>query len=89
MPERLQPENWESRTRRVRDLANILPILAALLLLPPVILLFAVPVSVGDIPLVAVYLYGVWAIVIFLAFVVARRLEAVERHPEISPAERD
>lgn len=88
MAEPLQPEDWEARTRRARDVANILPLAAALLLLPPIILLFAVPATIGHVPLIAIYVYLVWAIVILFAFVVARRLGAVEQDPGPSPDER-
>ena len=44
-----------------RDAASLLPVAAAILLLPPVIVVFAAPVLIAGIPLIVVYVFGVWA----------------------------
>ncbi len=56
-----------------RDLAVALPVVAVLLLMPPLIRIFATPATLGGIPLIVVYIFAVWAAAILLAFVVARR----------------
>lgn len=75
----LRTEDWDARTRRIRDVATVLPAAALALLLPPLILVFAVPVLLFGIPLIVVYLFGVWAVLIVIAMQVARRLERAER----------
>lgn len=67
-----------SRSQVVRDAAMALPFLAAVLLTPPFIIIFAAPASVGSIPLIVAYLFSVWAVIIVVAFVIARRLAAAE-----------
>jgi len=59
---------------RTVDAARVLPVLGVLLLMPPVITLFAGIVDVGGVPLVVVYLFGVWLALIVCAALLARRL---------------
>src|SRR5690606_28515961 len=54
-------------THGVRDAATILPILAIVLIVPPLITIFAVPIRLAGIPLIVVYLFGVWALVVAAA----------------------
>jgi hypothetical protein len=56
-----------------RDIAAILPVAIVLLLTPPLIRIFATPTTLGGIPLIVVYIFAVWATVILIAIVVARR----------------
>ncbi|WP_372501379.1 hypothetical protein P7L66_20155 [Tistrella mobilis] len=62
----------------IRDLAGVLPYAAILLLMPPIILIFTAPVQIAGIPLIVVYLFGVWALIVAGAFVVAERLRRQE-----------
>ena len=55
---------WQADAQGTRDAATLLPVAAAVLLLPPFILVFAAPVLVAGIPLIVVYVFGVWAAVI-------------------------
>ena len=41
--------------------------------LPPFILVFTAPILVAGIPLIVIYVFGLWAVVIFAAWMVARR----------------
>jgi uncharacterized RDD family membrane protein YckC len=66
------------RGQGVRDLAGVLPYAAILLLMPPIILIFTAPVQIAGIPLIVVYLFGVWALIVAGAFVVAERLRRQE-----------
>ena len=63
----------EADAQRARDAATLLPVAAAVLLLPPFILVFAAPVLIAGIPLIVVYVFGVWAAVVLVRMVVARR----------------
>ena len=59
---------------RTRDVAALLPLLGVFLLMPPVITLFVADADVGGVPLIVVYLFGVWLALIAGAAVLARRL---------------
>lgn len=64
--------DWEPEARGMRDAATILPVVAAVLLLPPVILVFSASVTLGGVPLIVIYVFGVWAAVILAAWLLAR-----------------
>lgn len=57
------------------DAAVVLPLLGLFLLMPPIITLFAAQIDIGGIPLIVVYVFGVWAALIVCAAVLARRLD--------------
>jgi hypothetical protein len=59
---------------RITDAARLLPILGAFLLMPPLVTLFAVSADLGGVPLIVVYLFGVWLALIVCAAWLARRL---------------
>jgi len=61
---------------RMLDAAVVVPLAALLLFMPPFISLFAVPASVFGIPLVVLYMFGVWAALVLLTWWLARRLAA-------------
>ena len=52
----------------------LLPVIGALLLFAPFTLVFGRPVSIFGVPLLVVYLFGVWLALIVGAFFLARRL---------------
>ena len=60
----------------VQDAAVVVPLAALLLFMPPFISLFAAPVSLFGVPLVVLYLFGVWAVLVLLTWWIARRLAA-------------
>jgi len=60
--------------RRLRDAAFLLPLACTLLFLPPYISVFDQDVSVFGVPLLHVYLFGVWLAAIALTAVLSRRL---------------
>ena len=64
----------EPEGQGARDAATVLPFVAAVLLLPPVVLIFAAPVLFSGIPLIVVYIFGVWAAIILATYLTARRL---------------
>lgn len=59
---------------RLRDAAGLLPLLGLALLMPPLITLFAVGLDVAGVPLIVVYVFGVWLALIACAALLARRL---------------
>lgn len=66
--------------QRARDAATVLPFAAAILLMPPLIGIFAAPVILGGLPLIVLYVFAVWAAIIVGAFVLARRLTSSASH---------
>lgn len=60
----------------VQDAAVVVPLAALVLFMPPFISLFAAPVSIFGIPLVVLYMFGVWAVLILLTRWLTRRLAA-------------
>lgn len=60
-----------------RDAGTLLPIVAAILFLPPLTLIFSAPIAIGGLPLILVYLFTAWALVIAAACFLASRLEDI------------
>ena len=52
----------------------LLPCIGLFLLMPPVVQLFALDVDIGGVPLIVVYLFGVWLALIACAAWLAWRL---------------
>lgn len=71
-------EDRDSDRQGALDAAIALPFVAAALLAPPIILTFAAPVVLAGIPLILLYVFGVWAVIILAAFLLARRLRTAE-----------
>lgn len=68
------PIALRTRGRRVRTLATLAPLLGLFLLMPPFILPFAQEAEILGAPLVVVYIFAVWAVLILSARVIARRI---------------
>jgi len=66
-------------SRRLNDIAIIAPLLGFLLLIPPVIGLFATDTTVLGAPLILVYLFAVWLGLIAVAVMLSRRLSRADR----------
>ena len=60
--------------QRLRSAAVVVPLLGAFLLLPPFLPLFAAPVQVFGLPLIVVYIFGVWAVLVAATWALTRRL---------------
>ena len=73
---------------RARDAARLLPALGVFLLMPPVITLFAVQADVGGVPLIVVYLFGVWLALIAAAALLARSLAPPDPEPHANDDKR-
>ncbi len=62
-------------SRRARDLAILLPVLGTVLLVPPLVGLFARgDARIVGVPLVVLYLFGLWLALIVGALLLTRRL---------------
>jgi putative effector of murein hydrolase LrgA (UPF0299 family) len=60
---------------RVRDAAYLLPVLAIVLFMPPVVTLFvSAHTGLAGVPLIVVYVFGTWLGLIVAAALLARRL---------------
>lgn len=70
---------------RLRGAAVTLPIVGLFLLMPPVTTLFIGAATVAGIPLVVVYLFGVWLGLIVCAALLARRMARASALPEPEP----
>lgn len=66
-----------ARGRRARTLAALAPILGLFLLTPPFILPFAGGAVAGA-PVIVAYVFGVWAFLIVITRLIARRIAAGE-----------
>lgn len=73
---------------RLRDAAVILPFAAVLLFAPPMLSIFAAPVRLWGLPLIVIYMFGAWALVVLAAALLARRLPRRDL-PEGDPARTD
>ncbi|HKJ62854.1 MAG TPA: hypothetical protein VKA94_12820 [Hyphomicrobiales bacterium] len=72
----------------IRDAASVLPFITTVLLLPPIILIFAAPGIVGGAPLILIYIFTVWAVAIVISAFIAWRLgEEKPVNPVQSPDE--
>jgi hypothetical protein len=82
---------------RMREHLTALFLLGALLILPPILLIFNRPVRVFGLPVLYLYLFLAWATVIVLAAAVTRRIDLAHNnqgepsdtpHDGLAPAER-
>lgn len=63
------------RAQRTREAAGLLAVVGLFLLMPPVVGLFATPVSLAGVPLIVVYLFAVWLGLVLAAARLGRALE--------------
>jgi hypothetical protein len=61
---------------KLRHLAICLPLAGLFLLMPPALLVFSTSITLFGIPLIVVYLFGVWGTLIACAAALARYLGA-------------
>lgn len=65
-------------SQRTQSAAVLAPVLGLFLLMPPFVTLFTgMPRPLG-VPLIVAYIFGVWAALLVVTFVLARRLSASE-----------
>lgn len=64
-----------ARKRKLHDTALLLPLFGAFLLISPMITVFTGATTVFGLPLIFVYIFGVWAGLVLIARAMARRLD--------------
>ena len=67
--------NVPTPSPRLQAAAAVLPCIGLFLVMPPVIGLFAVPRDVAGIPLIVLYLFGVWLWLVASAALLSRRID--------------
>lgn len=67
------------RARRLGDMAALLPAAFVLLILPPYIRVFDTDATLAGLPLLHVYVFGLWAAAILASGLLAGRLARVDR----------
>jgi len=64
-----------ARERKLRDGALLLPFFGAFLLVSPLITVFTGVTTIFGLPLIFVYIFGVWLGLVLIARAMARRLD--------------
>ncbi len=59
---------------KLRHLAVCLPLLGLFLLMPPTLLVFGIEMTLADVPLIVIYIFGVWGGLIAAAAALSRYL---------------
>lgn len=60
---------------KLRDAAILLPLLGLFLLMPPTISLFGTASFLTGVPVIVIYIFGVWLLLILLAYRLSLRLK--------------
>ncbi|HET9068487.1 MAG TPA: hypothetical protein VFN28_07560 [Amaricoccus sp.] len=76
----LRPSADPFRGHHARDAALVLPLVGLVLFAPPVINLFLADVEILGMPLIGVYLFTVWGLLVACALWLSPRLEAGRPH---------
>lgn len=76
----LRPSADPFRGHHARDAALVLPLVGLVLFAPPVINLFLADVEILGMPLIGVYLFTVWGLLVACALRLSHRLEADRPH---------
>lgn len=64
-----------SRPEKLRHLAVCLPMAGLFLLMPPALSVFGIDTNVIGIPLIVLYIFGIWAVLIISASLLAHHLK--------------
>jgi len=64
-----------TRNRKLRDSALLLPAFGAFLLISPLITVFTGATTILGLPLIFIYIFGVWLGLVLVARAMARRLD--------------
>ena len=75
-------------SHRARSAAVLLPMLGLFLLLPPFITLFTGPLRPFGIPLIVVYIFGVWLAIVLVTALLVSRLRAEPAAPNRDETDR-
>lgn len=72
-------------TRKARDAAFALPVIGAVLILPPVARVFDIDAEIAGVPLVVAYIFVIWIVLIGVARHVSRLVAATETDLDREP----
>ncbi len=75
--------------RRSEGFGFFLPVLGAILIMPPIVHLFDRGGGVFGLPIIFVYLFGVWLFLIVASFVLSRLLPKSDPTTRVGHGERD
>ena len=79
------PRGGYRRNRKTRDRALILVLVGLALLMPPLAPIFHVDGKLFSLPVTLIYLFAVWAALIFCAARLARPLQATDEDGDSAP----
>ena len=68
--------------RRLETTALVLPVFGAILIVPPFLGVFNLPVTVFGVPIVAIYLFSIWVGLIGATAFLSRRLGRDDAHAD-------
>lgn len=71
-------DDQHMRARKARDAALIIPLMGLVLLTPPLAQIFAIDARIIGVPAVVVYIFAIWAALIFIAKRLAGRLTTAD-----------
>lgn len=75
--------------QKIKGMAVALPIFGTILLIPPLTQIFATEATGFGIPLVVLYLFCVWVVLISASFFISRRIDDTEENPASNTATPD
>ena len=78
-PPELRPAGDPFHGHRARDAGLVLPLAGLVLVAPPAVNLFTADLTILGVPLIAVYLFAVWGLLILCAQRLSRRLDEADR----------
>ena len=65
--------------RKIRDRSLVFLMIGCILLMPPAAGVMELPFVVGGVPIILIYVFVVWALLIALAFMLSRSLHEIEQ----------
>lgn len=75
--------------QKIKGMAIALPIFGTILLIPPLTQIFATNLQVFGIPLIVLYLFCIWVVLISASFFISRRIDDTEETTSNSSSSRD
>ncbi len=75
-------------SRRLQEIVFLLPVFGLFLFLPPVMTIFQALSRASGFPVFLVYIFACWITLIAAAFILSRRLRALEEPPQYAGRER-
>ena len=73
--------------QRIRERAIVLPLVAFVVLVPPFLTLFNKPITIFEIPLLYIYVFCVWLILILLGWRMTHSIRLLSQNQRLSKKE--